>query len=217
MFIPTKFLDKDSDSGGSAQSDNSSQQDYQKLYEEQKGRYDKDIAAAEKRRIGLQQTYQTEQDAHKATKTALEQVNEQLKALTSEKGSLSEKFSKLETEFSEQGIEMETLKRQNSRAKLIFGKFPELASFEADGLLPEAEENKLEEVFGKFREKLGAIKEQGKEEFGKGGTPTKPSPTAAAQPEGRASLLKQLAEATQKGDMKLFNEIQDKLMKLPTT
>ena len=214
MFRTSPTLDGDSGAGGGSTTppDNSDQQDYKKLYENAQARHQKELDAAEKRRAGLQQTYQTEQDAHKTTKTELEQLKSGFATLTSEKDDLQTNFSKLETEKSEYEIELETLRRKEKRAGLIFKKYPELAPFEADGLLPEAEEEKLDETFGLFLEKLGVVKEKGKEEFGKGGTGT-PPPAKIPESEGPKALLQQAYASVSKGDLKGYNESYDKYLK----
>jgi hypothetical protein len=217
MSNPSPTLDQDPGAGGgtTTPSDIAGQQDktdYKKLYEEAQAKATKELDTAEKRRAGLQVTYQKEQDAHKVTTTELEQLRGELTVLTSEKSSFQDTLSKLETEKTGQEIELETLRRKDKRASLIMGKFPELATFEADGLLPEAEEEKLEETFGNFLTKLGVIKEKGKEDFGKGGVTT-PPPPKTTEPEGAKALMLQINAAAIAGDQKLYNELYDKYVK----
>jgi len=218
MFNTFPTLDQDPGAGGGTITpppDTTGQQDktdYKKLYEDAQAKATRELDAAEKRRAGLQQTYQKEQDAHTEAKTKLEQLRSELTTLTGEKGSFQDTLSKLETEKTGQEIELETLRRKDKRASLIMGKFPELATFEADGLLPEAEEDKLEETFSNFLTKLGVIKDKGKEDFGKGGVST-PPPPKTTEPEGAKALLLQINQAVISGNQKLYNELYDKYVK----
>lgn len=211
MFTPFLTLDQDPDGSGSGPSQSvgqQGQQDFEKLYKDAQSKLD----ATEKRRIGLQQTYQTEQDTHKATKDVLSQLQATLATLTGEKSTLADQLSKLEVDGTEKEIELETLRRGDKRAKLIFKSFLELAPFEADGLIPEAEEDKLEELFTGFSKKLGELKDKAKVDFGTGGTPPPPPPKPEPD-ENRVTLLKQLSDAALSGNRKVYNELFDKYMK----
>jgi hypothetical protein len=136
---------------------------------------------AKDRYVGLQQTLQREQE--KAAKAA-----EALAALQGTHAEVTARLSSLETETTalkgtneEKDLELETLRYDKKRALLIFEKFPELAPFEVSGLLPEGEEEKLEEIFGAFAGKLQTVKTDATKSFVQGGGDNSPGPKEAKE------------------------------------
>lgn len=74
--------------------------------------------------------------------------DKQLEVLQTELGNLKTQIQSLEGEKAK-------TEGRVTRAQLIMAKYPELAEFEADGLLPSADtQEELEQAFQKFREKL---------------------------------------------------------------
>ena len=167
---------------------------------------------------GLQQSYQSEQDAHVATKKTLVELQ----------GSYTEQGTKLQTfetqvatltgQVQEKDTKVAELSKKNKRSNIIMEKYPALAGFEAAGLLPDAEEEKLDDVFSAFNSKIGALGEEGAKAFASGGgatTPasgdeTKPPTTAAVTAEAHRKLS---MEAFSNGDMTEYNKEYDLYLK----
>jgi len=168
------------------------------------------------RYTGLQQTFQAEQESHKKTK-------ETLTNLTSSDMDLKQKFSNLENEKStlqskldEDTATIETLTRDKKRATVIMEKFPELASFEAKGLLPEGGEDELETLFSAFSDQLGAIRTKAEQDFGTGGGKTTPSSKDGQQPpssSGSKTYLSLANSELAKGNVEGYNDNYDKYLK----
>jgi hypothetical protein len=105
------------------------------------------------------------------------------------------------------------------------GKFPQLAAFEAEGLLPETgtedDPAKMEEIFGKFAGKLTSIQQQAgksaKEEFASGGVGKAAGSgggDADVKGASAAAALKAANDAVLKGDAKGYKENYDKYLEL---
>jgi len=167
---------------------------------------------------GLQQSFQAEQDAHLATKKSLVELQ----------GSYTEQGTKLQTfetqvttltgQVQEKDTKVAELSKRNKRSNIIMEKYPALAGFEAAGLLPDAEEEKLDEVFSAFNSKISALGAEGALAFASGGgkttpasgTETKPPSTAAVTAEAHRKLS---MEAFSQGDMPEYNKEYDLYLK----
>jgi DNA repair exonuclease SbcCD ATPase subunit len=155
--------------------------DYKKLYEELLKKSEKLIdpsdydVSKDKRYTGLMQTLQKTQDDKKAIADQFDDLQTQFKTVKSEHESATQSVSTLQSQIDALEIEKETLSVKSARADLIMKEFPQLAGFEADGLLPETGpdegEEALKKLFTSFSAKLGSVKEQAKTDFGKGGLP----------------------------------------------
>ena len=220
-----KFLSPSDSSGGGdgsgenqsdASKDQSNQQDYKVKYEQLQATYAKDLEKAEERRQGLQSTYTKEQDAHKMTKQSVEELKKQMSVIAQEKDTIFSNLSQLEKDKMEKDKEIETLRRKDVRAKLIFGKYPQLATFEADGLLPETTEDKLDEVFGNFLTKLGSIQDKSKQDFGKGGTGNPPL-SKDKEPDTKSVLAAKMRDAVLAGNFKEYNALFNQSLELKET
>ena len=123
-------------------------------------------------------------------------LSTQLTGLTGEKTALLQEKEKLAT----------TLERH----KLLMASYPELAPFEAQGLIPEAPDGKNEEIFKKFAEQLVNVGAKIKSEYGKGGgaPPPPPAGTTTAQLDAKA-LLSQATEKALLGKTKAYNDLMD--------
>jgi len=123
-------------------------------------------------------------------------LSTQLTGLTGEKTTLIQEKEKLAS----------TLERH----KLLMASYPELAQFEAQGLIPLAEDGKNEEIFKKFQEQLVNVGAKIKSEYGKGGG-APPPPTAgsnSAQLDAKA-LLAQATEKALLGKTSEYNSLMD--------
>jgi hypothetical protein len=93
---------------------------------------------------------------------------------------------------------------------VIFAKFPHLARFEADGLLPIAAPEKLEEVLTLFSSKLEEIGINATKDFVKGGKgDTPPGGKDEEKTSNAQSLLKLANEALASGDTATYNKNYD--------
>lgn len=151
---------------------------------------------------GLQTKYQTTQEA-------LDELNTKSQKWQSDLSQLGELVKTKDTERESLDVELETLRRSQKRTKLILSDFPELAPFEADGLLPEAEEEKLPEVFSAFATKLNGLKDKTTKEFVKGGTSGEPSSKEEKKAVTPQAILKEANAALAGGDSKTYNEKYD--------
>jgi len=225
-----KFLSPEGDSGGSggdegegtpesktpsASSGTLSQQDLLKQIGALQAKYDADLTAAEKRRVNLQKTYETEKGAHATTQSELLTVKTNLDLLSGEKKTLTEQFSNLEKEKEGVELEKETLSRKVKRANLIFDKYQGLATFEAAGLIPEVEEEKLDETFKAFSEKLASATDASKINFMSGSTPPPPDGKNNL-PDSLEVLKKRLNDAALKGDRKVYDVTYAEILRLET-
>ena len=123
-------------------------------------------------------------------------LSTQLTGLTGEKTTLIQEKEKLAS----------TLERH----KLLMASYPELVQFEAQGLIPLAEDGKNEEIFKKFQEQLVNVGAKIKSEYGKGGG-APPPPTAgsnSAQLDAKA-LLAQATEKALLGKTSEYNSLMD--------
>jgi hypothetical protein len=165
------------------------------------------------RYVGLQKTYQTEQEARKKADEDLGLLKTQVVGFETDKSTLSGEVEQLKTTVTEKDSEITALQKKQQRASLIFSQFPELASFEADGLLPDAkDEEGLTTKFKAFSEKLGTMKQQGAKEFASGGGTSTPSSKGDAGKGTADTFLKLANEAVLKGDIDTYNENFDKYL-----
>jgi hypothetical protein len=190
--------------------------DYKTKYEELQA----DVRAnyySKDRYDGLQQKLQKEVEAHGTTKLALGETQTTIAGLTRQVEESTTKFGEYDSKISENEIELESLRTKTRRATLIFKDFPELAPFEADGLLPETgsadNDDALRTLFGNFSGKIGALQKKAKDDFGAGGGVTPPD--AETNTLLSAEAHRKLAnEAMMKGDRKTYDEHYDKYLEL---
>jgi hypothetical protein len=225
-----KYLSPDGDSGGTggddgttviepqtppASSGTQSQQDLLKQIGALQAKYDADLAAAENRRVGLQKTYDTQKAVWQQTQTELLSVKNTLDLLTGEKTTLAEQNSNLEKDKETLTHEVGTLGVKVKRANLIFDKYHGLASFEAAGLIPDVPEEKLEETFQTFADKLATITDASKMDFSSGSTPIPPD-KKDGKPESLEILKKRLNDAALKGDRAVYDKTYNEILKAET-
>jgi regulator of replication initiation timing len=173
------------------------------------------LTEANERYIGLQRTLQETKDAQKALSDSLTSTQTELQALKLEKDNLQVKVTETEALFSEKDMKIDELTRKTHRSDLIFKDYPELAPFEAEGLLPEVEDDvKLPEVFGKFREKLGTLQAKAKTDHVVGGTPPPPDAKPKSEPgsDNIKILLDEVNKAALTGNAKSYKEAYGKYM-----
>jgi chromosome segregation ATPase len=155
--------------------------------------------------VGLQQTFQTAQQT-------LTELQSKVTGYETKISKLEETLGTKGTELGAKDVELGTLRRDQARAKLIFSKFPELASFEADGLLPQAEESEMEAIFTAFSSKLGAVKNDAAAAFAGGGTGPTPPKREEAKAQTAKTHLGLANDALAKGDFTTYNQEYDKYL-----
>lgn len=164
---------------------------------------------------GLQKKYDPLQTQHTEVKTKLAdlealqaETNKQFDALKGTHQEVTQNVSTLE-------IDLLSARSKLARANLIMGKFPELATFEAEGLLPEtaadADEDTIAKVFEAFTAKLKAMSETNKRNFSAGGTHPPPPDNKALS---AVEELKLANTASAAGDSKGFDEHYSKYLEL---
>ena len=176
-----------------------------------KAQIDQGLVFPKERYVGLQKTLQTEQDkAITAT--------EALASLQGASAELKASFSTLETQAAElkrtndeKEAKVKELTMKTERAKLIMGKYPELAIFEASELLPVGDVEKLDEIFGNFSKKLASTKLEATRERLTGGGETTPGgkDTTEVAPVGPKAILKEAHVALASNDQDLYNTKMD--------
>jgi len=147
---------------------------------------------------GLQQTFQGVQDVLKGLEPELAQIKEK-------SSKLEETLTAKEAEEKKKDAELEELKRSKQRSQTIFKKFPLLAPFEAEGLLPEVTADKLEEVLGAFQLKLEAVQKDASSRFIDGGSSSTPQRKDDKKDQSAKAHLTTANEALRTGDMKTYN------------
>lgn len=220
----TKALDEASTGGSGSASDTTVEQlqrqaqEYKNKYEELQGKIskgelvnpttfvDEKVKAGElypkDRFAGLQTKFNE-------TQSALTELQSKSMEWQTNLSKLEETVKVKETKEEETALLVETLQRGKTRAQLIFSEFPELAPFEAEGLLPEAEEDKLKEVFGNFSAKLVSVKKNAASEFGKGGTGPTPPKKEESKIESAQAHLRLANEALAKSEFDTYNKEYD--------
>jgi len=158
------------------------------------------------RYVGLQNKVQELTDSAVANKTKVDEAEQQLRAITTEKASLTDTIENLNNTIKEKDTSIAGVTAEAARSKLVINKFPHLASFEADGLLPTVEDPAaLEAALAKFAERVGAIETQAKEKYGAGGTGKTPGGAGDLKPPGSAKasdlLLKEANDLMSKGQV----------------
>lgn len=187
------LFDKDPDSGGSGDTGSAGGEstDWKGMYEASVAEKTKSDAEWNKRLSNLSATFQKEKLGHDEARSKLGELE---KSFTEKEKSLSEYSAKHESLAKDlETTKSELQKKQSdlSRKQLIMSKYPHLAQFETDGLLPVAEEDKLDEILGKFSDNLGKVREDAKKVHTEGGVP----PAPPSKSSGVRSSKEALADA----------------------
>jgi len=122
----------------------------------------------EKRFKGMQKAYNTLQDQHTKQATEFEEILGQVEELRAEvknyegeKQGLQQQISEYDQMKADLETQIKTHSLQAERAKLIMSDFTDLAAFEAQGLLPQAETTEeMQERFEAFRQAFNTTVEK---------------------------------------------------------
>ncbi|MCX6064860.1 MAG: hypothetical protein NT121_03785 [Chloroflexi bacterium] len=141
-----------------------------------------------------------EKQAHESSKAAIDGLKAEIKDLTA---TLGQKDGTLET-LQGRIVELEPIRVKAMRLQVIMTEFPQLASFEKDGLLPGGETPEaLRESLGKFSERLSALSKANEASFASGGKPENvPAPEQKKSSTERAKdYLDAAVQAQRSGNM----------------
>lgn len=163
---------------------------------------------------GLQQTHEKTILAHKADKDALSAVQQKAQGLEATLQTLQAQSQEFQTKLQSTEATNATLQSEVERKKLIMGKFPQLAPFEADGLLPVAPLDQLETLLATFNSKLGATQTAAKTEHIAGASNPPPG-NSQAEPTSK-QLLDKANVLAREGKWAEYNTVYDQyLQSLP--
>lgn len=170
------------------------------------------------RYAGVQRSFEELRKTADGSTEKLTDLEKQLATATSDLETTQKTLKDLQEADTVRASELETLKAGNQRAQLIFKEFPELAPFEADGLLPSADSEKLPDVLTKFKEKLAVTREKGVQAFASGGSDEPPASKKdtkppVSDPVGSQALYKTAMEHFSKGEYDKYDEVYDKYLK----
>jgi hypothetical protein len=209
-MFENKFMSPGSSSGGNFGDQSAGGQqdpDYKKMYDDLLKKAEKLIdptdydVSKDKRYTGLMQTLQKEQDDKKELKTKFDDLSGQFTTVKSEHATATQSVSTLQAQLDKVEIEKDSLAVQNARVMLIMRDFPQLALFEAEGLLPETgvddKEDALKTLFTNFSAKLGVFEKKAQESFGAGGLP---------KPAGAGGEGDKLKASTAQAELNAANE-----------
>lgn len=126
---------------------------------------------------GLQTTFQKEQEKVTAAQEKITTLTDQVNAFEGEKATLTSQIADLTKTNQTHETELTTLRTKEKRTKKIMLEYPELAVFEAKGLVPAAETDEdMDKIFKDFSEQVTDIQKKSAEQFGQGGGRQTPPP-----------------------------------------
>ena len=182
--------------------------DYQTLYTDLMGKINSGEFFTKAVYTGLQRVHETEINAHKATKGELLATQSQLKSMTDQIASLETGSKSVLEEKTSLSAQLESAQRKLKRDQLVMGKFPNLAQWEADGLLPDLPEDKLETALKAISEKLVATNMQARQTTIAGASALESTNTTTVEVNA-AHLSAEAMTAARAGDMKTYTEKMD--------
>lgn len=187
--------------------------DYKSLYESAQRELLELKDTSVKSYTGLQRTLSQEQVVAKKTAETLAEVTQRLEQMTASHGELNQKATQLAEAEEKARKELVELRVDRARKNLIISKYPGLAPFEAEGLIPmpkdavdaegNVDEAKFVSIFEAFSGKIGALSQAQQRNFNAGGTP--PTPPAPQGPTTPAVLLAEANAHAMRGDTAKFD------------
>jgi hypothetical protein len=184
---------------------NSNNPDYQGMYTDLMGKINSGEFFTKAVYTGLQQTHEKEVGAHKAAKAELATAQAQIKELTDKIGTLETGSQSILEAKKSLEDQLTTTSRKLKRSQLVMSKFPHLAQWEAEGLLPDAPEDQLETVFKAIGDRLATTNTQARQQQVAGASALDSSASAVVEVSANV-LLKEANDALVKGDQKTYNE-----------
>lgn len=175
---------------------------------------------------GLQRKYNKLWEKFEKLQSDYDQLEDQLAETklstdthTREHETLKSSLTAKDTEIAQLKAQIKDLEGSQQRQKLIMAEYPELAEFEAEGLLPKAEsEEDLRAKFSKFKEALGKrVDDKTKKKFeGTGAKPTegKTDKTGDADPDRLWAEIIRLAGSSDPKDRAEYEDKYQLYLKL---
>lgn len=168
----------------------------------------------ERRFKGLQLSYDKLQKKYEESQTKvlelsaeIEETRASSKTHESERKSRDEKIQTLEAQVAESTKRISTHELERARMRLIMADYPELATFEAQGLLPQAEnEEGLKTILENFRTTLVKSVDGNLKDKLKGAQPPLVSATETKQRRSAEEIYAKLVQLAGKNDTKSREE-----------
>ncbi len=167
-----------------------------------------ELATWQSRATGWQKSYQTEFDAHKLTKTTLEQLQEANGKVVSGQAEIVTERDALKKKEEELSANLGTTNAQLERLTMITTEFPELVPFIKDGLIPDVTGEDLRAKLTAFSGKIMSLTNLSAEQIAKqkadGATPPPPPDNPK-----KDSFKEQAIVALKAGNMAEYNRLMD--------
>jgi hypothetical protein len=175
---------------------------------------------------GLNKTYQTHRsqwESEKVAKDGLiadftakqkdwESKNAEFQKLITSKDAA---FAALEKDRAEADTRAATLIKRVQRQDLFMAKYPDLAGFDAEGLLrTDLEGEELDGYLSKMQGRLGTLRKDALDDVMSGATPSTAPGTRDDGKLDKETMFKQLNDAIEKNDMAAYNNLLPQWLKL---
>lgn len=146
-------------------------------------------------------------------KVQIAALQKQLQEAQAGKEAVEGSKSELETQLAQLRQENEELKRRLKRKELIMDKFPDLAQFEARGLLPDAPEDELKDRLKAFHELVQGMTKQAAQRAAEG-TVTPPHSASGAENLSEEQLIEMALQAQRNGKMQDYQRYMELLSQI---
>ena len=171
--------------------------------------WEKSYKGLQRKMAALQTQADTWKDERDGAITEVQSLKADLTTAQGEKEALETKVTGLETQVTEATGRADKAEGSLDRAELIMSDYPELAQFETDGLLPEAEDTEaLKDKLEKFQKALDAKVDKGVDKTLEGATKT---PNDDDDPDANLTedqLYERMMDAANSGDTKERQRLQ---------
>jgi len=164
------------------------------------------------RATGWSGTYQREQGKWKETETKVSDLSAQIATLMEQVNTHKGVADAASGSVSYYASALEIANLQLSRQSILINEFPELLSFEAEGLLPEGTGDDLKIKLKKFKEKVVQNGKVNLQTYVQGGTPPAPGSANASTPE---ELRKGYQAALKSGDRAEYERLYSQYLATP--
>jgi hypothetical protein len=171
-----------------------------------------EIATWQGRATGWQKSYQTELDAHKLTKTTLDQLQEANGKIVTEHTTTVAERDALKAKEVTLSADLGTKNVQLERLTLITTEFPELVPFIKDGLIPDGTGDELKGKLTAFSTKLMSMTNLSAEQLAKQKAEGVVPPPPPENP-SKKGLNEQAMDALKAGKTEDYNRLMNEYYK----
>lgn len=203
---PLLMLDEAAAGGTPPPASGEDSTDYKVLYAAAQAKLAQTEADWQRRHGGLQTTFQSEQKARQELQRNFDLISGDLVSQTTQYNTLLSDKETLATTLKEKESVLNEITNDLKRKNLIMEKFPVLAPFEAQGLLPKAETDKLEEVLSLFSQSLSMVEESARKNYMAGAVPPAPPPKSETSRTAEI-VLKEAQSAAIQGDQPAYQKL----------